>query len=163
MIVNSTALITGGVVVVSWEPPLEGACPVVRYKVYHREVTSHVNNESEWNSVAVNRNVTSHTLHLKCWKEYEIAVTSLTTQGESDFKDSRIWKFKTKGGTGSRAILRLKFNAKLIANDWRSCHARGIKHVNVPFQEFYLSLHLPGSVSKHQGSVHHSHYFKHQI
>ena len=113
MIVNRTAVVTGGVVVVSWEPPLEGACPVVRYKVYYREVISHVNNESKWKSVAVNRNVTSHTLHLKCWKEYEIAVTSLTTQGESDFKDSGIWKFKTKGGSRSRAIMRLKFSAKL--------------------------------------------------
>ena len=101
-IVNSTAVITGGIVVVSWEPPLEGACPVVRYKVYYREVISHVNNESKWNSVAVNRNITSHTLHLKCQKEYEIAVTSQTTQGESDFKDSGIWKFKTKEG-GSRS------------------------------------------------------------
>ena len=98
MILNSTTVVTGAVVVVSWEPPLEGACPVVRYKVYYREVISHVNNDSKWISVAVNRDETSHTFHLKCLKEYEIAVTSLTTQGESDFKDSSIWKFKTKGG-----------------------------------------------------------------
>ena len=111
MIVNSTAEVTGGIVVVNWETPLEGACPVSGYKVYFREVISHVNTESKWNSVTVKRNVTSHTIHLECWKEYEIAVTSLTTHGESDSKDSSIWKFKTKGGSRSRAMMRLRFSA----------------------------------------------------
>ena len=112
MIVNSTAVVTGAVVAVNWEPPLEGACPVEGYKVYYREVISHVDNESKWISVAVNRNVTSHTLHLKCLKEYEVAVTSVSTQGESDFKDSGIWKFKTKRGSRSREIITFKFSAK---------------------------------------------------
>jgi len=48
--------------------------------------------------VTVNRNATSFTLQLNCRKKYEVAVTSLNTHGESDFNDSRIWRFKTQGG-----------------------------------------------------------------
>lgn len=97
MVVNKVKEVPGGDVLVRWEPPLDGACLVVRYNVYYREVILHVK-KSKWNSVAVNRNVTSYTLHLKCNKKYEIAVTSLNAYRESDISDSQIWKFKTKGG-----------------------------------------------------------------
>ena len=88
----------GGTVVVAWEPPLEGACPVVRYTVYYREVLSPAM-KSKWHSqVTVNRNTTSYTLHLNCRKEYDIAVTSLNANTESALNDSKIWNFKTGGG-----------------------------------------------------------------
>ena len=97
MILNKAKEVAGTAVVVRWEPPLEGACPVMSYNVYYREVISQAV-KSKWNTVTVSRNATIHTLQLNCRKEYEIAVTSLNTHGESDLKDSRTWRFKTLGG-----------------------------------------------------------------
>ena len=82
---------------VRWEPPLEGACPVVRYNVYYREVISAVDKRT-WKSVIVDRNATSYILRLGCKREYEIGVTSLNGHRESALNDSRIWNFKTGGG-----------------------------------------------------------------
>ena len=76
---------------------MEGACPVISYNVYYREVISKAK-KSSWNMVTVNRNATSFTLQLNCRKKYEVAVTSLNTYGESDFNDSRIWHLNTQGG-----------------------------------------------------------------
>ena len=89
--------VPGGAVEVKWISPLEGACPVRGYNVYYREVFSWTE-KSKWNSVSVDRNITNHTIYLKCWKEYEIAVTSLNSNGESPIKDSQVWRFRTLGG-----------------------------------------------------------------
>ena len=110
VIINRTEEVTGGTVVVRWEPPLVGACPVDQYKVYYSEVILPAEKRT-WSSVTVNRDTTSYTIQLMCGREYEIAVTSLATQRESNFHESQIWKFKTKGGNG--AFMRLKFKAIL--------------------------------------------------
>ena len=110
MIVNRTEVVSGGIFKVKWEPPLEVACPVINYKVYYREVILYLPaSKIQWNSDIVDRNATSYTMHLKCQKEYEVAFSSLTTQGEIGFKDSDVWKFKTKGG--KRKTIRLQFSA----------------------------------------------------
>lgn len=101
MLVNTVKEVAGGAVLVRWKPPLDGACPVERYNIYYREVISRAR-KRKWQSVTVNRNTTSYTLHLNCWKEYEIAVTSLNTYGESAMSDNWIWKFKTGGGNYHR-------------------------------------------------------------
>ena len=110
VIINRTEEVTGGTVVVRWEPPLMEACPVVQYKVYYSEVILQAEKRT-WSSVTVNRNTTSYTIQLICGREYEIAVTSLASQRESNFHESRTWKFKTKGGNG--AFMRLNFKAIL--------------------------------------------------
>ena len=89
--------VPGGAVKVKWISPLEGACPVRGYNVYYREVFSRTE-KSKWSSVAVDRNITNHTIYFNCWKEYEIAVTSLISNGESPIKDSQVWGFRTLGG-----------------------------------------------------------------
>ena len=89
--------VTGGSVLVKWEPPLERICAVKQYKVYYREIISQANKD-EWNSVTVDKNARSYILHLHCWKEYEIAVTSFSSYGESSINDSDVWKFRTLGG-----------------------------------------------------------------
>ncbi|XP_078368380.1 uncharacterized protein LOC144652235 [Oculina patagonica] len=94
VITNTTKVVPGGTVVVAWEPPLEGACPVEKYTVYYREVMS----SSKWHSVSVSKNTTSYTLHLNCRSEYNVAVTSLSGYGESSLNESKIWNFKTSGG-----------------------------------------------------------------
>ena len=97
MILNKANKVAGGATEIRWIPPSEGACLVVWYNIYHREVFSKAN-RSEWNLITVNSNVTSYTLHLHCWKEYEITVTSLNAYGEGDINDSEVWKFRTQGG-----------------------------------------------------------------
>ena len=97
MILNNVSEVAGATVVVKWEPPWEGACPFVGYNVYHREDFSQ-RAGSKWNLVTVNRTATSSTLHLECWKAYEITVTSLNSAGESNINDSRIWKLTTGKG-----------------------------------------------------------------
>ena len=94
---NRTWKVPGGAVEVKWISPLEGACPVRGYNVYYREMFSRTE-KSKWNSVAVDRNINNHIIYLNCWKEYEIAVTSLISKGESAFKDSQVWRFRTLGG-----------------------------------------------------------------
>ena len=89
--------VKGGAIVVKWQPHLEDVCQVEQYKVYYREIFSQAN-KGKWSSVTVNRNATSYILHLHCWKEYEIAVTSLNSYGESSITDSEVWKFRTLGG-----------------------------------------------------------------
>ena len=100
MILNKVKEVAGAMVVVRWEPPLEGACPIVGYNVYYREDFSQTK-ESKWKLVNVNRTAASYTFHLECWKEYEIAVTSFNAAGESDINDSGIWKLRTGKGTNS--------------------------------------------------------------
>lgn len=95
IIVNKVEEVAGRTVVVRWEPLLEGACPIVGYNVYYREVPTR---KDKWNSVTVNRNAINYTLYLDCWKQYEIAVTSLATYGESPLSDSHVWKVLTIGG-----------------------------------------------------------------
>ena len=102
-IVNKNKEVEGRIVEVTWEPPLEGACPVVRYTVHYREVILPPGT-STWTSVNINRNATSYTLHLNCMKEYEIAVTSFNAHRESVLNDSQIWKFKTGGGKFIRKV-----------------------------------------------------------
>ena len=96
VIINSTKSVPGGNVVVAWEPPLTGACPVVHYTVHYREEANKM--KTPWQSVTVKGNSVSYTLQLKCRKKYELAVTSLSGYKESAFSDSKIWKFKTDGG-----------------------------------------------------------------
>jgi len=95
---NKVKEVAGTTIAVSWEPPLEGACPVMSYNVYYREVILQAA-KSKWTTVTVGRTTTSYTLYLNCWKEYEIAVTSLNADGESNFHDSNTWKLRTRGGT----------------------------------------------------------------
>ena len=97
VIVNMAKEATGGMVVVTWEPPLEGTCSIDKYTVYYREVIF-LDVKSKWHSVTVNGNATSFTLHLSCRKEYDVAVTSWSADSESNLSDSKIWNFKTGGG-----------------------------------------------------------------
>ena len=94
VIANSSKDVTGGTVLVKWEPPMESICHVVHYNVYYREVILQAE-KGHWNLITVDRNTTSYTLHLQCWKQYEITVTSLSSYNESDKDDSKIWNFKT--------------------------------------------------------------------
>ena len=95
--VELSGIVTGGTVEVKWNSPLEGACPVRGYNVYYREVFSKTK-KSKWDSIAIDRNITKHTLYLNCWKEYDITVTSLNSNGESAFSDSQVERFRTGGG-----------------------------------------------------------------
>ena len=89
--------VKGGAISVKWQPLLEDVCQVEQHKLYYREIFSQAS-KGKWNSVTVNRNATSYILHLHCWKEYEIAVTSLNSYGESSINDREVWKFRTLGG-----------------------------------------------------------------
>ena len=73
---------------------MERICTVVQYNVNYREVILHAE-KGHWNSITVSGNTTGYTLHLECWKQYEITVTSFYSHGESDKKDSNTWNFKT--------------------------------------------------------------------
>ena len=96
LILNKDKEVAGETVLIIWKPPLNGACPVVGYKVYYRKV-SLAEMSNGWNSVTVGKNCTNHTLHLGCSKEYDVAVTSLkAAHTESSFSDSRIWNFKVR-------------------------------------------------------------------
>ena len=103
IILNKDKEVAGKTIVIKWEPALNGACSVLGYKVYFRKIS--LAETSPWSFVTVNKNCTSHTLHLGCSKEYEVAVTSLsaanatTNSTESNFSDSRIWNFKVRRGT----------------------------------------------------------------
>ena len=99
---NKDEEVAGETAVIIWEPPLNAACFVLGYKVYYRGVS--LAETSPWRFVTVDKNFTNHTLHVGCWKEYEVAVTSLsaananTDSTESSFSDSRIWNFKVRRG-----------------------------------------------------------------
>lgn len=95
VIVNTTKEVTRGIVVVAWEPPW--TCPIDKYTVYYREVIF-LEVKSKWQSITVNGNETSYTLHLSCRKEYDVAVTSWSAHSESNLNDSKIWNLKTGGG-----------------------------------------------------------------
>ena len=96
MILSKAKEVAGRTVVVRWELPLEGACPVVGYNVYYREVQTR---KGTWISLAVNRNATNYTLTLPdCWKKYGIAVTSQYALREDSLGYSQVWNVITRGG-----------------------------------------------------------------
>ena len=84
---------------------MERTCPVVQYKVNYRGEKGH------WNSTTVNGNTTSYTLHLECWKQYEITVTSFYSYNQSDKEDSKIWNFKTGTKGKGLFVLNVGFRA----------------------------------------------------
>ena len=104
LIVNTTKSVSGGDVLVVWEPPLVGTCPVVKYNVYYREVMSSARQQGNWYSVELDGSHTSCTLHLSCRKEYNVSVTSISESGESPFNDSKIWNFQTTGGNNLNKV-----------------------------------------------------------
>ena len=132
LIVNTTKSVSGGDVLVVWEPPLVGACPVVKYNVYYREVMSSARQQGNWYSVELDGSHTSCTLHLSCRKEYNVSVTSISESGESPFNDSKIWNFQTTGGNNLNKV-------KLWSRLHWSCNGRSRSRVGGGF----LSLALP--------------------
>ena len=88
--------LSGGAFIIKWETPLELACPVW-YNIYYREVYSPTN-KGEWKSVTVNNNTTSYTIHLHCFKAYEMAVTAENSYGGNALNKSEVWNFKTQRG-----------------------------------------------------------------
>ncbi|XP_078365914.1 uncharacterized protein LOC144650130 [Oculina patagonica] len=118
VIVNTTRKVTGGVVVVAWEPPLDGTCSmIVGYTVYYREVMS-LERKGEWHSVIVDRNVTSYTLRVNCGKEYDVAVTSRSGNKENNLSDSKIWNFKTAGGVSVVVNTTRKVTGRIVVVAW---------------------------------------------
>lgn len=85
--------VKGYAVLVKWTPPIQGQCLVHAYSIYYRETSS-----SEWTSTKVTKNTTHYILQLICQKEYEIAVTAWSTNGETSLNDSKLWKVITVGG-----------------------------------------------------------------
>ena len=96
MIKGESKVASGGTFIIKWELPLECACPVW-YNIYYREVYSPTN-KGEWKSVTVNSNTTSYTIHLHCWKEYELSVISPNGYGDDVLNENELWKFRTQGG-----------------------------------------------------------------
>ena len=88
--------VTGGTVGIQWEPPLEGACPVLAYNIYYRRVSSQRSGESKRDLISIDGSINQYTLHLNCSHEYEINVTSMDGHMESD--SSQTLKFKPSGG-----------------------------------------------------------------
>lgn len=88
--------VTGGTVGIQWEPPLEGACPVLAYNIYYKKVGSPRSGESKKHLISIDGSINHYTLHLNCSHEYEINVTSMDGHMESD--SSRTLKFKPSGG-----------------------------------------------------------------
>ena len=54
--------------------------------------------KSEWHSVTLNRYATSYMLHLKYFKEYDVAVTLRSGYKESNLSECKMWNFKTVRG-----------------------------------------------------------------
>ncbi|CAH3038178.1 unnamed protein product, partial [Pocillopora meandrina] len=128
LIVNTTKSVSGGDVLVVWEPPLVGACPVVKYNVYYREVMSSARQQGNWYSVELDGSRTSCTLHLSCRKEYNVSVTSISESGESPFNDSKIWNFQTTGGIPSPPIItpmKQEISSNNITLSWSPQTANG--------------------------------------
>lgn len=88
--------VTGGTIGMQWEPPLEGACPVLAYNIYYRRVGSPRSGESKKHLISIDGSINHYTLHLNCSHEYEINVTSMDGHMESD--SSQTLKFKPSGG-----------------------------------------------------------------
>ncbi len=94
VVTDQISKVPGKFVTVTWKPLFEGACPADKYTVYYREVKS-----AGWKSRGVLKNVTQYDLELKCFKEYELAVTATWRRnGETPINNSNHWKVKTGQG-----------------------------------------------------------------
>ena len=115
--------VTGGTVGIQWEPPLEGACPVLAYNIYYRGVSSPPSGESKRDLISIDGIINHYTLHLNCSHEYEINVTSMDGHMESD--SSQTLKFKPSGGK-LKIILDLEsffvllFEPSMTINGWQA-------------------------------------------
>ena len=98
-----------------WEPPFEGACPVVKYNVYYRDVMSSARQRSSWYSIELDGSRTSYTLHLPCGKEFDVFITSTSESGESPFSDSKIWNFQTTEGNKLNKVELKVANSSVVA------------------------------------------------
>ena len=87
---------------ITWLPAFKGECHVSGYLVYYRKVISEVN-IGQWNKAIVSRyNATNHKLQLQCYMEYEITVTTQSTNGDTPLNGGKLWKVKTGGGKYSQ-------------------------------------------------------------
>jgi len=65
----------------------------------------------DWESRNVSRNVFQYDLELKCFKEYELAVTATWRRStETLLKNSNRWKVKTGKGTAKSIIEKLMYS-----------------------------------------------------
>lgn len=71
LIINHTRELKGSTVKVTWK---QGLCPPHDMYVYYREVMSGIN-VSKWEAVNVSPCANHYNLKLKCFKQYDIAVT----------------------------------------------------------------------------------------
>ena len=95
-----------------WEPPLEGACPVLAYNIYYRKLNSPRSVEGKRDLIRVDGSINHYTLQLHCSGEYEINVTSLNGHMESDSRQT--WRFKTDGGKLKTIP---KYDNRIFSND----------------------------------------------
>ena len=91
--VNRREEVSGNIVKIMWEKA--SRCPAnitVTYTVYYREVLR-TGSRGKWNAVSVLKGATQYDLQLKCFKEYEIAVTNTKRA-----LPRKRWKVKTGVG-----------------------------------------------------------------
>lgn len=100
MVTDQINEVTGKFVIVKWSPLFEGACPPDQYNIYYRDDTL-----VDWESRHVSGNVSQYDLELKCFNEYELAVTATWGRSrETPLKNSKRWKVKTGKGTAKSII-----------------------------------------------------------
>ena len=100
VIVNRTNQVVGSLVAIRWKP-----CTASLFTICHREILPE--GKSLWNAVNVSGNETSYDLHLRCRRDYEIAITAWNSTAETPLTGSlnhrRLWSVRTLGGNCSHA------------------------------------------------------------
>lgn len=90
----------GSLVAIRWKP-----CTASLFTICHREILPE--GKSHWNAVNVSGNETSYDLHLRCRRDYEIAITAWNSTAETPLTGSlnhrRLWSVRTLGGNCSHA------------------------------------------------------------
>ncbi|XP_027045083.1 uncharacterized protein LOC113672936 [Pocillopora damicornis] len=102
VIVNRTNQVEGSLVAIRWKP-----CTASLFTICHREILPE--GKSHWNAVNVSGNETSYDLHLRCRRDYEIAITAWNSTAETPLTGSlnhrRLWSVRTLGGKPSSPII----------------------------------------------------------
>ena len=93
---NKETEINGCDVNLTWSPLRRQACPITKYRIYHREKESQ-ENEAEWSQIPISQVTrTFRVIPLICNKKYEIAVSAFN--GKTESKKSTSWLVKVNTG-----------------------------------------------------------------
>lgn len=95
------------IVNLTWSANEDAACPLTEYTIYYRQTEIE---ESSWNKIDIKTvSKTNHEWSLRCYAQYEFAVSAWNDMGQSNLSATRQIKTSVKQGNNLCRLIEITF------------------------------------------------------